>query len=400
MKCKKISIKRDLVFILISFILIVFSCSKFIGYDSGGKIAESDYLTFTSQEDGSSVSFKWVSGSNVKYKKNYDSWTDYTKGTKITLNNGESIKFQGNDIKSSYDSHFEITGKVSTSGCVDSLRIDNDSKFQDLAESCYKGLFKGCTGLTKAPNLPTTTLAQDCYYGMFEDCSNLQTAPNLPATILSQGCYYNMFRGCTSLKAAPDLPATKLDNYCYRAMFLGCTNLKTVPELPATNLVRDCYYAMFQDCTGLELSKTFSNDYHYEWKFKVQGGGDSKYDVMFEGLNLERLTPDKDGYLTLYSKNPIGGHDESSEESSSEESSSEESPSEESPIKVESPVNISDNKPKDSISGEKPSTDSFSKSSDYSASIETDSDYLFILFSSLGVSFVISFLFRRKKQRK
>ena len=60
-------------------------------------------------------------------------------------------------------------------------------------------MFKGCTSLTIAPELPATNLANNCYDGMFNDCTSLTTAPVLPATNLKVNCYQNMFNGCTKL---------------------------------------------------------------------------------------------------------------------------------------------------------------------------------------------------------
>lgn len=65
----------------------------------------------------------------------------------------------------------------------------------------YRYMFYGCTGLTKAPELPATTLCSSCYYGMFQGCTSLTTAPELPATTLITGSYRNMFNGCTSLNS-------------------------------------------------------------------------------------------------------------------------------------------------------------------------------------------------------
>jgi hypothetical protein len=41
-----------------------------------------------------------------------------------------------------------------------------------LAESCYKSMFSGCTGLTTFI-LPATELARSCYSHMFEGCTGL-----------------------------------------------------------------------------------------------------------------------------------------------------------------------------------------------------------------------------------
>ena len=57
----------------------------------------------------------------------------------------------------------------------------------------------------------------------------------LPATTLAGSCYSSMFRGCTGLTSAPELPATTLADSCYGYMFRGCTGLNYVKCL-ATNI--------------------------------------------------------------------------------------------------------------------------------------------------------------------
>ena len=128
-----------------------------------------------------------------------------------------------------------------------------------LAEDCYHSMFMGCTNLTSAPELPATTLIYACYQAMFRDCTSLTIAPELPATTLASSCYSYMFFGCTSLTTTPELPATTLANSCYMLMFGGCTNLTSVSELPATTLASSCYYEMFQDCTKLKVNTTSGN---------------------------------------------------------------------------------------------------------------------------------------------
>ena len=120
-----------------------------------------------------------------------------------------------------------------------------------LAKYCYQSMFFGCTSLTSAPELPAKTLANGCYLDMFRSCTSLESAPELPATKLAYYCYYDMFSGCTSLESAPELPATKLANDCYSYMFSGCTSLTAAPKLKATTLANYCYYGMFGGCTKL-----------------------------------------------------------------------------------------------------------------------------------------------------
>ena len=125
-----------------------------------------------------------------------------------------------------------------------------------MAEACYGYMFQGCTGLTKAPALPATTLANYCYYEMFFRCTALTQSPVLPATTLMTHCYYSMFRGCTSLTQAPALPATTLATHCYYNMFYGCTSLTQAPALPAITLANYCYMGMFTGCTSLTQAPT------------------------------------------------------------------------------------------------------------------------------------------------
>ena len=147
-----------------------------------------------------------------------------------------------------------------------------------LAFSCYASMFNNCTSLTSAPALPATTLAGNCYQYMFENCTNITTAPALPATTLIDGCYSGMFKGCTNLVNAPELPATTLAYYCYRYMFGGCTNLVNAPALPATTLADDCYNGMFMDCTSLNYIKMLATDISasnclYKWVNNVATTG-------------------------------------------------------------------------------------------------------------------------------
>ena len=129
-----------------------------------------------------------------------------------------------------------------------------------LAESCYYMMFRGCTQLATAPELPATALSQNCYAMMFYGCTSLTSAPALPATTLTPSCYNMMFRGCTQLTSAPELPATSLANNCYDMMFHGCTSLTTAPVLPATTLAESCYQHMFRNCTSLNSITMLATD--------------------------------------------------------------------------------------------------------------------------------------------
>ena len=99
---------------------------------------------------------------------------------------------------------------------------------------CYE-MFRNCTSLTTAPELPATKLSSSCYYNMFYSCTSLTTAPSkLPATALASSCYQSMFRLCSSLTKAPVLMAPSLTNSCYQQMFYGCTSLNYI-DIRATS---------------------------------------------------------------------------------------------------------------------------------------------------------------------
>ena len=305
---KPISILLSLIMVFSVFAIVPLSASA----EVGDFVPESEYLTFTAVEAGSSVTLKYTSGT-LQYKNNNSDWQSYTAGTQIPFASaGDSVRFRGKNTTFDYSNHVSLTGKVACSGNVMSLRL-NDGRVQGLSDSCfyrmfsgctgltaapelpetmlaascYNSMFSGCTSLTTAPELPATTLATGCYSYMFDDCERLTTAPELPATTLESGCYGRMFYRCTSLTTAPVLPATMLAPNCYSEMFSGCTRLTTAPELPATTLVRNCYNRMFYGCSSIKLSETQTDEYSIPYRVPSDGNGTtaSSYDLnnMFAG---------------------------------------------------------------------------------------------------------------------
>ena len=319
---KPISILLSLIMVFSVFAIVPLSASA----EVGDLVPESEYLTFTAVEAGSSVTLNVSTGSNLKYNLNGAGWESYSKGTQITLANvGDYVRFRGKDTTfDEYNHHVSIGGKVACSGNVMSLRLDDNGKSQglsydcfdnmfmdctgltaapelpetNLAESCYYAMFYGCTSLTTAPVLPATTLATYCYYGMFAGCTSLTTAPVLPATMLAYGCYSSMFSGCTSLTTAPELPATMLESGCYSGMFYGCERLTTAPELPATTLAESCYLYMFYDCTSLTTAP----------ELPATTLAPSCYDSMFAGCSSIKLSETQTAEYSIPYSVPSGGN--------------------------------------------------------------------------------------------
>ena len=244
------------------------------------------YVTFTAEQ---AQTFKMtVKISGLQYSVNFGDWKDVVAGDPGVEFGGDKgcLRLRGNNVNgtasSSLYNHSTITFtksnvKVACTGDIRTLldlekykTVDTkDARFyylfknctaltsapelpaETLAGSCYSYMFSGCTSLKVAPKLPATELAKKCYQGMFYECKSLQTAPTLPAETLATDCYYEMFYGCSSLKVAPKLPAKKMESQCYSGMFVNCSSLKVAPELPATELAERCYLAMFISCENL-----------------------------------------------------------------------------------------------------------------------------------------------------
>ena len=239
-----------------------------------------NYLTFTA--DAESSVYLQNNGSNspnCEYSFNGTDWITMptADADKVTIPVGEKIFVRGNNpsgfsTSNTNYSNFVMTGSISASGSVMSL-IDGAGETTVIpSRYCFYRIFYGCISLTKAPDLPATTLAPSCYRGMFYGCNSLTIAPELPATTLEAYCYSYMFYGCSSLTTTPELPDTTLENSCYSRMFYGCSSLTKAPELPATTLAPYCYSYMFQNCTALttapKLPATTLTQYCYSYMFQ------------------------------------------------------------------------------------------------------------------------------------
>ena len=200
-----------------------------------------DALCFTAKEQGSTIKItKNGDAPAINLQTSFDgkSWTPYTVEDTITLENvGDKVYFKAvgsnSALASSPNDYHKFTSEneFEASGNVNSLLEEDEETARTMSlenrQFCYTGLFSG-TLLTKAPELPATTLAYGCYAMMFQWCTLLTKAPVLPATTLADFCYYYMFENCTSLTQAPELPAGDLVNSCYAYMFQGCTSLNYV----------------------------------------------------------------------------------------------------------------------------------------------------------------------------
>lgn len=236
-------------------------------------------LTFEAVEAGS-ITVNWEQWSTpsldgIQYQLNGGEWTDAAWGQPITLAANDKVCFRGNN-GTCYDEaewagfHFECSNDCYVYGNMMSL-IDKDgfatnttltepyAFFHLFQKSDYSANTTVRNHPTKDIVLPATTLTYNCYDGLFADCQGITRAPQLPATTLAEWCYCMMFSG-TSITEAPALPATTLTNACYSDMFMNCTSLAAAPELPAPTLVEGCYSSMFSGCSSLGYVKCLATD--------------------------------------------------------------------------------------------------------------------------------------------
>ena len=304
---------------------------------SGGTIYMGEVRVFPSDEDVSSMPSKaltlvaWenttftftpTSGQVLSYSTDDGTTWSTLPSTGIAVSAGQEVRFSGACVPVESSStvtaevnwgigKFSSTGKYHAEGNVMSLlgsgwasKTDVEknyafvglfsgsttlmtSQYLSLAPTtlkgaCYRSMFRGCSNMTKGPELPATTLSNVCYLNMFHSCSKLLVAPKLPATTVPGYAYYGMFSGCTSLTVAPELPATTLnDTNCYNRMFGGCTKLTVAPKLPALSVPNSGYGYMFSACTSLTIGP----------ELPATSVGSQAYRSMFNGCTkLETIT--------------------------------------------------------------------------------------------------------------
>ena len=205
---------------------------------------------------------------------NWDAWDltplPFGGSTKVYVRGVNNEKFGTYGANNTFT--FSTDAYVYVSGIAEALLNGENEVLQYSTPYILKMLFNGQTALREAHRLRFESMknSEQCYNSMFKGCTNLLTAPELPATTLGYSAYRSMFSQCISLIKAPSiLPATKLRGWDYAYMFSNCTSLVNAPELPAETLIGNCYYQMFYNCTSLKTircrAKVKAQDATYLW---------------------------------------------------------------------------------------------------------------------------------------
>ena len=225
---------------------------------------------------------------------------------------GYAIFFRGGntnpDIKSSVLGNWKISVSGSSSNrviCRGNIKyllsydIDNwPSKKRIFPENYFLGWLKDNPFLISAPQFPKggeVKLNRFCYKEMFRNCTSLIVAPELPATILAEYCYNSMFKGCSNIQIVPKLPATYLPGGCYTQMFANCKNLRSLPDL---SKVTKC------DTAAVQYMFYFDNDQQISFASKKKEG---KYTTPYQvfSSNVEAENNSITSFLFGYVGDPV-----------------------------------------------------------------------------------------------
>ena len=196
----------------------------------GGKPIYAPYVTFHANVGQTfKMTTKDYTISGLEYSVNDGEWKKVVAGEEVSFGgqNGD-LRLRGTNIYGTAFSTSEYStitfdpesDVVYCDGDIRTLLDYKNYKTVDTQNARFCNLFKSCTLLASAPELPATTLANECYSSMFEGCANLINAPALPAETLADGCYSWMFSGCLRLStvkmlALSDQITSKLDCFKY-----------------------------------------------------------------------------------------------------------------------------------------------------------------------------------------
>lgn len=171
---------------------------------------EQQYFTVEANEAGTF----YVRSENFDFSKNEGPWTSGVGNTAMTLSQGDKVMFRHN-TNSSYPGMFsDNTMDFKVYGNIESMEYGDNFENATTVKtnSGFSQYFLNCTGLVDAGNLilPATTLKTTCYYRMFKGCTRLTTAPELPAPQILDNSYKEMFSGCSALNYIKCLATSKM----------------------------------------------------------------------------------------------------------------------------------------------------------------------------------------------
>lgn len=194
----------------------------------GGEQTIPDYMCLTALA-ASTVTVTGSYAYSLEYSLDGRSWNTFDANVTVTLAEGESAFFRGNNTRLASDTStvtkFVMAGSLAGSGNIMSLLYGKNIAGKTTIPNsyCFAYLFRNCTALTTSPTFPATSLKSYAYYHTFDGCSSLTSCPDLPAVTTTVRCYESMFQTCTSITYCKMLAKT-LASYACRAWMYQAKN--------------------------------------------------------------------------------------------------------------------------------------------------------------------------------
>ena len=192
----------------------------------GGKAECYPYVTFTAKDPQTfkMTEYNAYKISGLEYSVGGNEWATLEAGTGVSFGGTEGdLRLRGKNVNGTASSTSDCSNitftnpdvNVACTGDIRTLLNWKNYRTVDTQNARFFYLFRECSVLTSAPELPATTLADGCYYGMFAVCTSLTSAPKLPAETLADGCYSGMFSDCTKLSNVTMLaPSDQINSCC------------------------------------------------------------------------------------------------------------------------------------------------------------------------------------------
>ena len=222
------------------------------------------YVTFTAK---GAQTFKMTTQgtyqiNGLQYSVNNGKWENVVVDKEVTFGGTHGdLRLRGTNINGTASAWFTystitFTDKNVKVACTGNILTLLDWRIYNIVETNnarFCSLFKNCSVLTSAPELPATKLVDNCYNRMFEGCTSLTSAPKLSAIELANGCYFRMFYGCENLLSvtmlAPSDQISKATDCCYNWLYNAGTDktvssrtLKVQDEAAYNALIGNSYY--------------------------------------------------------------------------------------------------------------------------------------------------------------
>ena len=216
------------------------------------------YVTFTAKGE---QKFKMtITGdytiSGLQYSVNNGKWENVVVDKEVTFGGTHGdLRLRGTNINGTASEWYarstikftEANVNVACTGDIRTLLDWRNYNIVETNKAKFCSLFKDCSVLTSAPELPATKLVDNCYNRMFEGCTSLTSAPKLSAIELASGCYFRMFYGCENLLSvtmlAPSDQISKATDCCYNWLYNAGTD-KTVTSRTLIVTDADAYSAL------------------------------------------------------------------------------------------------------------------------------------------------------------